>query len=135
MKPEHPSTALPEAARIHFGRAYEVHHNIAVRPLGLIYAGSMEYLMKQFESNCPRKESSDINEKKHTMEDRQIVQGLAKKLKANHPREESGNGNEIGHIEGETCRYASCLGDASNYHVCSRAGFITLEASTARDRL
>lgn len=61
MKPEHPSTALPKAARIHFGRAYEIHHSVGVRPLGLIHAGSMETLISQFEEHYPRKESSNMN--------------------------------------------------------------------------
>jgi hypothetical protein len=70
MKPEHPSTTLPKAARIHFGRAYEVHHSVGVRPLGLIHAGSMETLISQFEEHCPRKESSNMNNR-NTVEGRQ----------------------------------------------------------------
>jgi hypothetical protein len=71
MKPEHPSTALPKAARIHFGRAYEVHYSVGVRPLGLIHVGSMETLISQFEEHCPRKGSSDVSDR-HTVEGRQI---------------------------------------------------------------
>ncbi|CZR69574.1 uncharacterized protein PAC_19474 [Phialocephala subalpina] len=47
MKPEHPSTVLPNSSRIHFGRAYGISHKMAVKPLGLIHAGSMEKLMSQ----------------------------------------------------------------------------------------
>ena len=49
MKPEHPSTALPKSSRIHFGRAYEIRHLIAVKSLGLIHAASMETLISQSE--------------------------------------------------------------------------------------
>jgi hypothetical protein len=55
MKAEHPSTALPHSARIHFGRAYEIEHTVPVRPLGLIHAGSMETLLSQFEVNVFKK--------------------------------------------------------------------------------
>lgn len=51
MKPEHPSTALPRSARIHFGRAYKIDHRIPVQPLGLIHPASMEILLDQFEAN------------------------------------------------------------------------------------
>jgi hypothetical protein len=59
MKAEHPSTALPHSARIHFGRAYEVDHDVPVRPLGLIHAGSMETLLSQFENHVFKKESGN----------------------------------------------------------------------------
>jgi len=54
MKAEHPSTALPHTARIHYGRAYEIGHNVPVRPIGLIHAGSMETLQSQFQSNVSK---------------------------------------------------------------------------------
>lgn len=51
MKPDHPSTALPSTARIHFARAYEIEHSIPVQPLGLVHPGSMETLLDQFGAN------------------------------------------------------------------------------------
>ncbi len=57
MKAEHPSTALPQSARIHFGRAYEIEHHTPVQPLGLIHATSMETLRSQFEAHVYRKGS------------------------------------------------------------------------------
>lgn len=54
MKPEHPSTALPISSRIHFGRAYGIGHDIPVKPLGLIHAGSMEKLISQSEAHVYR---------------------------------------------------------------------------------
>lgn len=57
MKPEHPSTALPTSARIHFGRAYEVIHALPIKPLGLIHAGSMQDLISQSEAHVYKNES------------------------------------------------------------------------------
>lgn len=54
MKAEHPSTALHHTARIHFGRVYEIGHNVPVRPIGLIHADSMETLQSQFQSNVSK---------------------------------------------------------------------------------
>lgn len=54
MKPEHPSTALPRTARVHFGRAYVIPHDYAVMPLGLIHSGSMDNLNSQFERHVLR---------------------------------------------------------------------------------
>lgn len=54
MKPEHPSTALPNSTRIHFGRTYGISHMAAVKSLGLIHAGSMEKLMLQSVSHVYR---------------------------------------------------------------------------------
>ena len=54
MKPDHPSLALSSRARIHYGRAYEVDHNLPVQPLGLVHPASMETLLDQFEAKVPR---------------------------------------------------------------------------------
>ncbi|KAK4074482.1 uncharacterized protein Triagg1_5078 [Trichoderma aggressivum f. europaeum] len=54
MKPDHPSLALSNTARIHYGRAYEISHAIPVQPLGLIHPASMEVLINQFEANVTR---------------------------------------------------------------------------------
>lgn len=54
MKVEHPSTVLPHTARIHFGRAYEIDHDVPVRSIGLIHTGSMETLRSQFQSNVSK---------------------------------------------------------------------------------
>jgi hypothetical protein len=73
MKAEHPSTALPHSARIHFGRAYEIEHGVPVRPLGLIHDGSMEMLLKQFEGNVFKNDGESIVEKKDDEEgDKQV---------------------------------------------------------------
>lgn len=61
MKPQHPSTALPRSARIHFGRAYAISHLFPVLPLGLIHAGSMETLVSQFEENVARRSDMDLD--------------------------------------------------------------------------
>ena len=55
MKPEHPSTALPSTSRIHFGRAYGISHEMPLKSLGLIHAGSMQYLISQSEVCLHRK--------------------------------------------------------------------------------
>jgi hypothetical protein len=57
MKPEHPSTALPISSRIHFGRAYGIGHDIPVKSLGLIHAGSMQKLISQSEAHVYRTRS------------------------------------------------------------------------------
>jgi hypothetical protein len=57
IKPEHPSTALPISSRIHFGRAYGISHEIPVKPLGLIHAGSMQKLISQSEAHVYRTRS------------------------------------------------------------------------------
>lgn len=54
MKPDHPSLALSNTARIHYGRAYEISHGIPVQPLGLVHPTSMEVLLNQFEANVTR---------------------------------------------------------------------------------
>jgi hypothetical protein len=69
MKAEHPSTALPQSARIHFGRAYEIEHDVPVRPLGLIHDASMEMLLKQFEGNVFKENGESIVEKKEGKHD------------------------------------------------------------------
>ncbi|KAF4633360.1 hypothetical protein G7Y89_g4759 [Cudoniella acicularis] len=58
MKPEHPSTALPASARIHFGRAYCIKNTMPVKPLGLIHAGSMQSLISQSEAHLFTKDSN-----------------------------------------------------------------------------
>lgn len=60
MKTDHPSTALPRSARIHFGRAYEVDHFLSVQSIGLVHPTSMETLINQFDANVfkPGSESS-----------------------------------------------------------------------------
>jgi hypothetical protein len=55
MKPEHSSAALPRTARIDFGRAYAIDHQLLVQPLGLPHPASMETLLDQFEANVFRK--------------------------------------------------------------------------------
>ncbi|GKZ26891.1 hypothetical protein AbraIFM66951_012042 [Aspergillus brasiliensis] len=59
LKAEHPSTALPSSARIHFGRVYEVKHGIKVKGIGLIHDSSMETLLTQFESHLASNAASD----------------------------------------------------------------------------
>lgn len=59
MKPEHPSTALPSTARIHYGRAYDFDHSRPVAPLGLIHPASMETLLDQFEAKVSKYEPRD----------------------------------------------------------------------------
>ncbi|PKK49919.1 hypothetical protein CI102_8721 [Trichoderma harzianum] len=54
MKPDHPSLALSNTARIHYGRAYEISHEIPVQPLGLVHPASMEVLLNQFEAHVTR---------------------------------------------------------------------------------
>jgi hypothetical protein len=54
MKPDHPSVALPKSARIHYGRAYQVDHDLPVQPLGQIHSTSIETLLDQFEANVFR---------------------------------------------------------------------------------
>jgi hypothetical protein len=51
MKAEHPSTTLPSSARIHFGRVYEVRHQVHLKSLGLIHDSSMENLLEQYRSS------------------------------------------------------------------------------------
>ncbi|GKZ94560.1 hypothetical protein AnigIFM59636_007935 [Aspergillus niger] len=53
LKPEHPSTVLPSTARIHFGRVYEIKHDVELKNIGLIHSSSMNILSSQFESHCP----------------------------------------------------------------------------------
>ncbi|RDK45772.1 hypothetical protein M752DRAFT_311910 [Aspergillus phoenicis ATCC 13157] len=53
LKPEHPSTVLPSTARIHFGRVYEIKHDVELKNIGLIHSSSMDILSSQFESHCP----------------------------------------------------------------------------------
>ncbi|KAI0850362.1 hypothetical protein F5Y00DRAFT_268494 [Daldinia vernicosa] len=55
MKSDHPSTALSRTARIHYGRAYEISHDIPVQSIGLIQDASMEVLLDQFEATVPRR--------------------------------------------------------------------------------
>lgn len=59
MKPEHPSTALPISARIHFGRAYAINHKIPVKSLGLIHVGSMQNLILASEAHIRKNNSSN----------------------------------------------------------------------------
>ncbi|KAI1642247.1 uncharacterized protein F4817DRAFT_353380 [Daldinia loculata] len=54
MKSDHPSTALPRTARIHYGRAYEISHHLPVESIGLVQDASMEVLLDQFEASVPR---------------------------------------------------------------------------------
>ncbi|KAI1660283.1 hypothetical protein F4813DRAFT_351563 [Daldinia decipiens] len=53
MKSDHPSKALPRTARIHYGRVYEIPHNLPVESIGLVHDASMEVLHDQFEANMP----------------------------------------------------------------------------------
>jgi hypothetical protein len=69
MKAGHPSTAFLHSARIYFGRAYEIEHDVPVRPLGLIYDGSMEMLLKKFEGNVFKNDGEGIVEKKDGKDD------------------------------------------------------------------
>ncbi|KAI1802395.1 hypothetical protein F4811DRAFT_401980 [Daldinia bambusicola] len=55
MKSDHPSTALPRTARIHYGRAYRIFHQLPVQSIGLIKDASMEVLLDQFEANVYRR--------------------------------------------------------------------------------
>jgi hypothetical protein len=57
MKPDHPSTALLRVARIHFGRAYEIKHEVPVKSLGLIHSASMEDLLSHSKSSMYKNES------------------------------------------------------------------------------
>ena len=66
MKPHHPSTTLPRSARIHFGRAYEIVHQLPVQPLGLVHPTSMETLLDQFDANIFR----------HTTDKKQVSTGI-----------------------------------------------------------
>ncbi|KAI1477688.1 hypothetical protein F4774DRAFT_388230 [Daldinia eschscholtzii] len=54
MKSDHPSTALSRTARIHYGRAYRIPHELPVQSIGLIQDASMEVLLDQFEANVCR---------------------------------------------------------------------------------
>ncbi|KAK6948138.1 hypothetical protein Daesc_009902 [Daldinia eschscholtzii] len=54
MKSDHPSTALSRTARIHYGRAYRISHELPVQSIGLIQDASMEVLLDQFEANVCR---------------------------------------------------------------------------------
>lgn len=47
------STVLPSAARIHFGRVYEIKHDVELNNIGLVLGSSMDILSSQFESHCP----------------------------------------------------------------------------------
>ncbi|KAE8451379.1 hypothetical protein EG329_004008 [Mollisiaceae sp. DMI_Dod_QoI] len=60
MKAHHPSAFLPNSARMHFGRVYEISHDIPVRPLGLIDTECMELMTSQFE---------EVTSQKHNYED------------------------------------------------------------------
>lgn len=51
MEPDHPSLALPSTARIHYGRSYEIDHDLPIQALGLIHSASMETLLDQFAEN------------------------------------------------------------------------------------
>ena len=68
MKPDHPSTALPSTARIHFGRAYEIEHKIPVQPLGLVHPGSMETLLDQFEAKIVKLSPEGMEEREYQTE-------------------------------------------------------------------
>ncbi|KAL2836906.1 hypothetical protein BJX68DRAFT_273307 [Aspergillus pseudodeflectus] len=48
LKADHPSTTLPSTARIHYGRVYEVKHDVQLKSIGLIHDSSMETLLEQF---------------------------------------------------------------------------------------
>lgn len=51
MKPDHPSLTLPSTARIHYGRSYEIDHDLPIQSLGLVHPASMETLLDQFDQN------------------------------------------------------------------------------------
>ncbi|PYH34053.1 uncharacterized protein BO87DRAFT_426320 [Aspergillus neoniger CBS 115656] len=53
LKLEQLSTVLPSAARIHFGRVYEIKHDVELNNVGLVHGSSMDILSSQFESHCP----------------------------------------------------------------------------------
>lgn len=59
MRAHHPSTFLPLSARMHFGRVYEIPHNIPARPLGLIDTDYMELLFSQFQKVEHHKHNSE----------------------------------------------------------------------------
>jgi hypothetical protein len=69
MKPEHPSTALPQTARIHFGRAYIIHHTLPVQTLGLVHSASMETLRDQFEEKVFRKDKEQMERSRDDEDD------------------------------------------------------------------
>jgi hypothetical protein len=55
LKADHPSTTLPSTARIHYGRLYEVEHDVQLKSIGLIHDSSMETLLKQFNGSYTRR--------------------------------------------------------------------------------
>lgn len=59
MKADHPSLTLPDSARIHFGRVYEVEHDVQVKQLGLIHDTSIQDLLSQFELYAPKLKPED----------------------------------------------------------------------------
>jgi hypothetical protein len=57
LKADHPSTTLPSTARIHYGRLYEVEHEVQLKIIGLIHDSSMETLLGQFNGSYIRREA------------------------------------------------------------------------------
>ncbi|RAK84795.1 hypothetical protein BO79DRAFT_274483 [Aspergillus costaricaensis CBS 115574] len=53
LKLEQLSTVLPSAARIHFGRVYEIKHDVELNNVGLVHGSSMDILSSQFEYHRP----------------------------------------------------------------------------------
>jgi hypothetical protein len=64
LKSDHPSTALPRSARVHFGNAFVVEHKYPVIPIGLIHASSMETLHLQFIENALKPDKTSANDTK-----------------------------------------------------------------------
>ncbi|GAQ45641.1 hypothetical protein An12g08700 [Aspergillus niger] len=53
LKLEQLSTVLPSTARVHFGRVYEIKHDVELNNVGLVHGSSMDILSSQFESHRP----------------------------------------------------------------------------------
>ncbi|OJI80216.1 hypothetical protein ASPTUDRAFT_78354 [Aspergillus tubingensis CBS 134.48] len=53
LKLEQLSTVLPSTARVHFGRVYEIKHDVESNNVGLVHGSSMDILSSQFESHRP----------------------------------------------------------------------------------
>lgn len=53
LKLEQLSTVLPSTACVHFGRVYEIKHDVELNNVGLVHGSSMDILSSQFESHRP----------------------------------------------------------------------------------
>src|SRR3569833_645236 len=81
MKPDHPSLALSSTARIHYGRAYEIYHDLPVQSLGLVHPASMEALLDQFEAKVARLQPGERGASKRTY-DQMEAENSAPKIEA-----------------------------------------------------